>query len=50
MGGPAQVQGEPVGGGVVEEVGFVAVAVVLGGGQVQRGFAGQGPGAQGGGV
>ena len=31
---------EPVGGGVVEEVGFVAVGGVVGGGKVEGGFAG----------
>lgn len=39
---------EPVGGGVVEEVGFVEVGGVVGGGQVEWGFAGQGPGFEGG--
>lgn len=31
---------EPVGGGLVEEVGFVEVGFVVGRGEVERGFAG----------
>lgn len=39
-----------MGGGLVELVGFVEVGGVLGGRQVERGFAGQGPGFEVGGV
>ena len=40
FGGAAEMLREPVGGGVVEEVGFVAVGGVVGGGEVEGGFAG----------